>query len=146
MRGLGHVVSEKKIFLCFAPSRPRGRACMDPRGTSGVSGVRIPSHVFLKTVVRLYECHEGFALLIGQNFTATDLRHSHKPRPPVTQQPRESCFGEKNFKKNLNMFKTFAVSLRHMKILATLVRHSHICSAKGPRLNSQNSHKKFAYK
>ena len=26
---------EKKIFLCFAPSRPRGGACMDPRGTVG---------------------------------------------------------------------------------------------------------------
>ena len=35
MKALGHVVSEKKIFLCFAPSRPRGGACMDPRGTVG---------------------------------------------------------------------------------------------------------------
>ena len=36
MKALGHAVSEKKIFfLCFAPSRPRGRACMDPRGTVG---------------------------------------------------------------------------------------------------------------
>ena len=31
----GHVVSEKKIFLCFAPSCPWGRACMDPGGTVG---------------------------------------------------------------------------------------------------------------
>ena len=35
MKALGLVVSEKKIFLCFAPSRPRGGACMDPRGTVG---------------------------------------------------------------------------------------------------------------
>ena len=35
MKALGHVVSEKKIFLCFAPSRPRGGARMDPRGTVG---------------------------------------------------------------------------------------------------------------
>ena len=35
MKALGHVVSEKKIFLCFAPSRPWGGACMDPRGTVG---------------------------------------------------------------------------------------------------------------
>ena len=35
MKALGHVVSEKKICLCFAPSRPRGGACMDPRGTVG---------------------------------------------------------------------------------------------------------------
>ena len=35
MKALGHVVSEKKIFLCFAPSRPRGGACMDPRGMVG---------------------------------------------------------------------------------------------------------------
>ena len=35
MKALGHVVSEKKIVLCFAPSRPRGGACMDPRGTVG---------------------------------------------------------------------------------------------------------------
>ena len=35
MKALGHVVSEKKIFLCFAPTRPRGGTCMDPRGTVG---------------------------------------------------------------------------------------------------------------
>ena len=35
MKALGHVVSEKKIFVCFAPSRPCGGACMDPRGTVG---------------------------------------------------------------------------------------------------------------
>ena len=35
MKALGHLVSEKKIFLCFAPSCPRGGACMDPRGTVG---------------------------------------------------------------------------------------------------------------
>ena len=35
MKALGHVVSEKKIFLCFAQSCPRGGACMDPRGTVG---------------------------------------------------------------------------------------------------------------
>ena len=35
MKALGHVVSEEKIFLCFAQSRPRGGACMDPRGTVG---------------------------------------------------------------------------------------------------------------
>ena len=35
MKALGHVVLEKKIFLCFAPSRPRDGACMDPRGTVG---------------------------------------------------------------------------------------------------------------
>ena len=34
MKALGHVVSEK-IFLCFAPSRPRGGARMDPRGMVG---------------------------------------------------------------------------------------------------------------
>ena len=32
MKALGHVVSEK-IF--YAPSRPRGGACMDPRDTVG---------------------------------------------------------------------------------------------------------------
>ena len=35
MKALGHVVSEKKIFLCFAPSRPQGGACIDPSGTVG---------------------------------------------------------------------------------------------------------------
>ena len=36
MKALGHAVSEKKIFLCFAPSRPRGGACMDPSSTVGM--------------------------------------------------------------------------------------------------------------
>ena len=35
MKGLGLVVSEKKIFLFFPPSHPRGGACMDPRDTVG---------------------------------------------------------------------------------------------------------------
>ena len=35
MKALGHVVSEKMIFLRCGPSRPRGGACMDPRGTVG---------------------------------------------------------------------------------------------------------------
>ena len=35
MKALGHVVLEKKIFLCFAPSRPQGGACIDLRGTVG---------------------------------------------------------------------------------------------------------------
>ena len=35
MKALGLVVLEKKIFLCFAPSCPRGRARMDPSGTVG---------------------------------------------------------------------------------------------------------------
>ena len=34
MKALGLVVSEK-IFVCFSPRRPRGGACMDPRGTVG---------------------------------------------------------------------------------------------------------------
>ena len=35
MKALGLVVLEKKIFLCFAPSRPRGGGHMDPRGMVG---------------------------------------------------------------------------------------------------------------
>ena len=35
MKASGLVVLEKKIFLCFAPSRPRDGACMDSRGTVG---------------------------------------------------------------------------------------------------------------
>ena len=35
MKALDHVASEKKIFFWFAPSRPRGGVCMDPRGTVG---------------------------------------------------------------------------------------------------------------
>ena len=35
MKALGLVVSEKKIFLCFALDLPRGGALMDPRGTVG---------------------------------------------------------------------------------------------------------------
>ena len=35
MKALGLVVSEKKIFFMFFPWRPRGGACMDPRGMVG---------------------------------------------------------------------------------------------------------------
>ena len=35
MKALGHMVSQKKMFLCFASSRPRCGACMNPRGTVG---------------------------------------------------------------------------------------------------------------
>ena len=35
MKALGHMVSEKKIFLCFSHDVPRAGARMDPRGTVG---------------------------------------------------------------------------------------------------------------
>ena len=35
MKASGLVVLEKKIFLCFAPSRPQDGACMDSRDTVG---------------------------------------------------------------------------------------------------------------
>ena len=41
MKALGHVVSEKKIFLCFSHDA-QGGACMDPRGTVG----RICSRIY----------------------------------------------------------------------------------------------------
>ena len=42
MKALGHMVSEKKIFLCFSHDAPRGGACMDPRGMVG----RIYSRIY----------------------------------------------------------------------------------------------------
>ena len=35
MKALCHMVSEKKIFLCFFHDAPRGGARMDPKGTVG---------------------------------------------------------------------------------------------------------------
>ena len=35
MKALGFVVSEKKIFFYVLSSRPRGGACMDPKGKVG---------------------------------------------------------------------------------------------------------------
>ena len=48
-------------------------------------------------------------------------------------------FGEKISIKFLNILKTFRTNSQHMKILMTLMQHSHECYAKGLRLNSQNS-------
>ena len=42
MKALGHMVSEKKIFLCFSHDAPQGGACMDPRGMVG----RICSRIY----------------------------------------------------------------------------------------------------
>ena len=49
-------------------------------------------------------------------------------------------FGEKIRIKFFNMFKNFATSSRHKKILTTLAR----MSCESPRQNSQNSREKFA--
>ena len=80
-----------------------------------------------------YECRENFALEIRQNFAATSSRHSHDRRATVARQSRNSLakyFGEKIRIKFLNMFKNFATSSRHKKILTTLARHSHESCAK----------------
>ena len=42
MKALGHMVSEKKIFLCFSHDAPPGGAHMDPRDTVG----RIYSRIY----------------------------------------------------------------------------------------------------
>ena len=81
---------------------------------------------FLKT--------QEFRIVNSQNFAATGSRYSHERRATVARQSRDSLaiyFGEKmRILKFLNMFKTFSTSSRHMKILTTLVRHSHECRAK----------------
>ena len=87
---------------------------------------------FLKTVARpscdmSCECRENFALFIcqrGDRF-ATLAQTSRDRHTTVARN-----IWRKNSHKILNMFKTFATSSRHMKILTTLVRHSHECRAK----------------
>ena len=93
---------------------------------------------FLKNIARQsYDCRTTF-VRVSRNFrivNSTKISRRLQVRDTCTNVVRLShdslatFFGEK--KNRLN--KTFATSSRHMKILATLVRHSHECRAKGPR-------------
>ena len=75
------------------------------------------------------DCHmtfirvsQNFCIVIHQTFRATGSRHSH--------DNLVKYFGKKIRINFLNMLKTFATSLRPMKILTTFVGHSHECHAK----------------
>ena len=96
---------------------------------------------FLKTVARpsygtrttFVRVSREFSIVNSPKFHgdrfATLARTSHVRRTTVARQSCE-IFWRKNRIKFLNMFKNFATSSRHMKILTTLVRHAHDCRAK----------------
>ena len=57
MKALGHMVSEKKIFLCFSHDAPGVGACMDPRRTVG----RICSRIYKEDhFILLHTKYESF--------------------------------------------------------------------------------------
>ena len=79
-------------------------------------------------------------------FTKRSQRQIHDTPTIVVRLLHHSLatyFGEKICITFLNIFKTLVTSSRHMKILMTLVRHSHKCHTKSMQLNSQNSREKF---